>query len=677
VTRRRTLGRARARRSPWRTPLAAGALVAALTLGAAAPAGAALPGEAPCSGDAGLQCSTLTVPLDRSGALPGAVSLAVRRLPAAGAAVPRVAIVGLAGGPGQAAAGLTRDFAEILRPGLGDHDLVAFDPRGAGGSGALRCAALNAATTTLRTPGECARQLGPRRGHYTTEDSVGDLEAIRQAGGYDRLTLFAVSYGTKVALRYAARYPDRVERLVLDSVLPADGPDPFMLSSFDAMRRILPALCAGRRCSGITSRPTSELTRLRRRMVIHDLRTTFLDGRGRRRKVSLGALDLLSLVRAGDMNPTLRADLPAAVHSALRHDGAPLARLAARAAGADGTLAGGARLGRLLRHASGTGASAAAEPPPPVADVGGVDAALFFATTCEEAPLPWDRAADPATRLDQAIAATSAIVPSRVLPFDRVSALLGGLVPLCLTWPDAAAAPPPAGTPPAVPTLLLEGADDVRTPVEDAQAVAATIPGSRLLVVPHTGHSVLGSDLTNCSRAAVAAFLAGGAVADCVPAADRFPPTRVAPRSLTGLRPTAGVPGRPGRTLRAVRLTLADAYQALLAHAIGRGAAPRSGTTLGGLRAGSLRVTGAGVRLRGYSLVPGVALSGLLPKRGSAAHLRVTGAAAAAGTLTVRRGGSVRGVLDGRRVHAASAAAALARPLPGTLFRTPRLAGIR
>ena len=51
-----------------------------------------------------------------------------------------------------------------------------------------------------------------------------DIEAIRQALGYEKLVLYGTSYGTKVALEYAERYPEHVEALVLDSVVPPERP---------------------------------------------------------------------------------------------------------------------------------------------------------------------------------------------------------------------------------------------------------------------------------------------------------------------------------------------------------------------------------------------------------------------------------------------------------------------
>src|SRR4051812_39291553 len=81
----------------------------------------------PCP-TAGYECATVDVPLARSGATPGTVSLAVARVPAA-SNPSRSAVVPLAGGPGQAALPLVKDFASLLAPAIADRDLVVFDQR--------------------------------------------------------------------------------------------------------------------------------------------------------------------------------------------------------------------------------------------------------------------------------------------------------------------------------------------------------------------------------------------------------------------------------------------------------------------------------------------------------------------------------------------------------------------
>ena len=119
-------------------------------------------------------CGVLSVPLDHSGAVPGRLSLRVKRYPSFDPGPHGVVLV-LAGAPGEAA--FETENLLLETPG---HDLVRFDQRGTG-SGALRCRDLEAATPTDagREAAACATLLGDRRAFFRTTDTVEDIEALR------------------------------------------------------------------------------------------------------------------------------------------------------------------------------------------------------------------------------------------------------------------------------------------------------------------------------------------------------------------------------------------------------------------------------------------------------------------------------------------------------------------
>jgi pimeloyl-ACP methyl ester carboxylesterase len=168
------------------------------------------------------------VPLDHSGAVPGRLSLRVKRY--TGDRSDRSATLLLAGTPGAAATELAS--YEYEAPGSNP---VLFDQRGTG-AGALRCRDLEAATDTDagREAAACAALLGDRRGFFRTSDTVEDIETLRRELGLDRLTILGPGYGAYVAQRYAMRYPDRVERLLLEFPVDAAGLDPLYLDSMAA-----------------------------------------------------------------------------------------------------------------------------------------------------------------------------------------------------------------------------------------------------------------------------------------------------------------------------------------------------------------------------------------------------------------------------------------------------------
>ena len=111
-------------------------------------------------------------------------------------------------------------------------------------------------------------------------------------------------------------------------------------------------------------------------------------------------------------------------------------------------------------------------------EAGGEDEALFATTFCEETPFPWKRSADPTTRIAEALAALHAHPASDFYPFDAQTGLGSQPTLECARWPDASPPPAPEAPLPDVPTLILSGAADLRTPTAGAREVAARIPGA-------------------------------------------------------------------------------------------------------------------------------------------------------------------------------------------------------
>jgi len=616
-----------------RTPLAlllASPLLCATLAAVRVPTASALT-FAPCADSPGFSCAKLPVPLDREGAVAGTISLSVERR-SAGADQSRTAAIALAGGPGQAAMPLGQFVAKALAPALAARDLLVFDQRGTGASDPLRCPALESlATGPLgRLFERCALEIGAARRAFTTQESAQDIEALRQAAGYEKLVLYGTSYGTKLALEYAERYPQHVEALVLDSVVPPEGPEPFDIATFRAIGPVLGELCAGHACAGISPDPLNDLAHLNARLRKHALSGSVYDGSGRRHATTLNETGLLGILEAGDLNPALRALLPAAVRSALRGDAGPLLRL----------------------HLLSEGLIPTVPNNRPYEDPELLDEALFVTTSCEETRFPWQRASSPSARLAQALSALRAVPGADFYPFDASAALANSLLVGCAGWPDASPPPPAPSGLPDVPTLILSGAQDLRTPTSNARRVAALIPGAQLEVVPFTGHSVLGADFSGCAGRAVAAFFAGTPVQPCSSTTNIFTPTPITPTKLAYVHPPPGLGGRPGRTLTAVLDTILDLSRQVIGATLQAAQALPSGSSFGGLRGGYARLASSALRLRDFSFVPGVALSGTFPIRNGKlrnATIRISGAAAAHGTITIGLGKRVIGTLDAHR----------------------------
>lgn len=593
-----------------------------------------------------LQCATVEVPLDRTGSVPGTLRLAVQRI--AAAQNPRkVATLALAGGPGQAATPIAAEFATALRPALADRDFLVFDQRGTGASGSLTCPALSRNMSDVLIARGCATEIGAARGFFRTPDSVQDIEAIRRRAGYEKLVIYGVSYGTKVALQYAAAFPDRVEALVLDSTVLADGPDPLRVSSLGAVPRVLRELCAGSECRRATPSVSADVRELAKRLRKRALRGSVVTQSGRKARFKLGQSALFEILLAGDLNPTLRAELPGAMRAARRGDVQPLLRLGVRSAG--------------LEHAARFQSARADSD------------ALFLATVCEEAPFRWTRTAGIEQRAREITAAARSIPRAALGPFSPAVALESGVAPLCLGWPTASPAPVPTPALPQVPTLVLTGRGDLRTPLEDVAVLQQALPGAQIVPIPHVGHSVLGTDLSGCSERAIAAFFAAQPQTPCT-AENPFSPTPRPPRTLDAFGKVGGLPAKVGRTLNALDATLTDARRQVIGASI---ALDRSPSSVGGLRAGRAVVRGDDLDLRAYEYLRGVSVTGRLRSDGSG-RFRVRGSRGARGTVTFgAQGATARGRLGGRRIDLSRATAASRGDDLPSLRQVLALPGIR
>ena len=574
----------------------------------AASAGAAPLAFSTCRDRAPVQCADLSVPIDRANPGRGTLSLHVERIPAKGTR--RGVMVFLVGGPGQAGTPLTPD--DPIAQAIPAYDLVMIDQRGTG-KGALRCRALDNpnAVENAEAVGQCAAQVGPNRAFYATRDSVLDLDDLRQGLGVESFALGGVSYGTYVTQYYAQQFPTRVSHMVLDSVVdPAyfDGFDPPM---YQAAGPVLGSLCSGGRCTGVTPDPVADVAALVAATASRPLRGYRVTERGRRVRASLGGPgnqgDLPAVFQAGDMSTSLRAMWPGAARAARNGDAAPMLRLA--------TIAGGGS-------------------PTPVTEL---SSALYFATVCSDARLPWTSATPVSERAGMVRPAADALGPAAFAPFSAANAAEGSLAEACRLWPEAGTDPLVPGTLPAVPTIVLDGGLDTRTPVASAVAVASRIPGAQVVIAPGAGHSLLYS--YSCAQQQMRNLLYGRRVSTT--ACNREAPVPrvvpVPPARLASVRPS-GAPGTAGRVARAARLAVQDGVLSM--DAATEGGLP----ALPGIRGGLARqrgILGTVIAYSRFSAVKGVAITGTLEYNGTTFEgaLRVNGPGRWDGMLYLARGG--------------------------------------
>jgi pimeloyl-ACP methyl ester carboxylesterase len=425
---------------------------------------AAQPGLQACPGLAGFSCGKLEVPVDRAD--PARGKLALKVAVADNADAPKGVLVLLTGGPGQPGVALLPKVRDRISYLLKDYRLVMYDQRGTGGT-ALNCPRLQSEVGSSDiTPAseqavqECVAAIGPDLAHYTTADTVADLEDLRTWLKAETWTLDGISYGTYVAQRYAYKYPQRVARMVLDSVVPVQGVPALYLDSLHRTAAVLRDACAATHCPGDPAEDVAAIVAKRHNGVaLFDFLVTAtivdpsFDGGSYYR-----VLDLVRGAASGNTEP-----LDDAIAD-LRRDSDPGVEL----------------------YSSG----------------------LHLATLCPElSGAPWGSSASaPSARSAAVNHARSTVDAAVAYPFDAATAVGQGVVGSCRYWPSVPPAPAVSGKL-SMPVLLLNGERDLSTPLPWAVASQQNYTKATLVQVPDMGHSIQGRNAAG--DAAVKDFLLG------------------------------------------------------------------------------------------------------------------------------------------------------------------------
>lgn len=407
------------------------------------------------------ECGTLRVPENRRA--PGrtiALRLVVVRATDPGS---RGAVFFLTGGPGSAATAsagpLTRELAALA----GTHDFVFVDQRGTGASHPLACAAADplaplfdsAQAARCREALEDAADLRA----YTTADAVADLDAVRDALGYDRINLHGSSYGTRVAWTYAADFPDRARTLVLHGPAPPGFviPLPFAPGLEIALDGLIADCVGDPACAERFPRLKDDAAAAFERLRARSARVTLADGTAS----DLSQGELAEAVRYLLYSPVDARRLPLLLAQAAGGDYSPIARSA-------------------VTHRRGLAR--------------GIHMGMYLSVTCaEDIPLITD-------------SAVASAAPRSLLGDYRVRQQMAA----CDAWPRGPAPSDRTSTLLRVPALLQVGVYDPATPLEWGRRAAALLPRGRLVIVPHGGHSFAGLGIDACLSEITTSFIRMG-----------------------------------------------------------------------------------------------------------------------------------------------------------------------
>ncbi|MGW9175077.1 alpha/beta hydrolase [Streptomyces decoyicus] len=204
-----------------------------------------------------LECATLDVPLDYRKPDGRQIEIAVSRLASKDPSKRRGVLLTNPGGPGGsgvdypallAGAGLPKDV-------LDSYDVIGFDPRGVSRSTPVTCDltpqqqargnfppyAHTAADVAKEAPyaRTIAEQCATSRTAWmlpytTTANTARDMDRIRAALGAPKASFLGTSYGSYLGAVYTTLFPERSDRIVLDSNM---GPGGYDLENFRLLGR--------------------------------------------------------------------------------------------------------------------------------------------------------------------------------------------------------------------------------------------------------------------------------------------------------------------------------------------------------------------------------------------------------------------------------------------------------
>jgi|SRR5579864_4218919 len=386
----------------------------------------------------------------------------------------REALFMFAGGPGQ---GSIASFgaAGWARPVRSTMDIVLVDQRGSGQSHPLNCE-----TTPATDPAGSFGHMYPpdwvRRcrdtlsvdadlTQYTTDVAVQDVEDVRALMGYEKVSLYGGSFGSRMAQAYMRRYPSRVKAAVIDGVVPFDNKLPltFAASAEQALDRVFAACAAMPLCRQAHPMLPDDFRTLLHRFDGGPVRTTVSLSGGTAVPVSMSLGDFGYSVRGLLYDPAASRTLPDVIgRTAASGEFRELAQA------------------YWLRQ---------------IAFSRDFAYGLHLSILCAE-DVPFVSDADVKTATSNTF-----LGPYVTEEYRRA----------CALWPRGRVASDyrtPVTV--AVPTLLVSGFFDPATPPQFAERVARSLPHARLIVAPGGSHV----SASGCPRAAVLRLLIGGNLDD-------------------------------------------------------------------------------------------------------------------------------------------------------------------
>jgi len=421
------------------------------------------------------KCGTYEVYENRATKAGRKISLNIVVYPATGEKREPDPVFYFAGGPGSAATedalGFAPEFSKIRE----HRDLVFVDQRGTGKSHPLDCKFYNSDDPQsylgyffpLEDVRKCRAELEPKADLklYTTTIAMDDIDEVRAALGYERINLFGGSYGTRAALTYLKRYPQRVRTATLQGVAPTNQymPVDFPVANERALQGVLGECAADEACNKAFPNLKEEAKAVLAQLIKGPIEVEVQKPNSQERvKVKLSRDLAAEAIRYMLYNPRPATRVPVILHLAAQGNFVPLAQTALS----------------YRRNLVGTGSNG-----------------MYLSVTCAE-DLPWVKK-DEAERL-----AANTFLGDYRFRQQREA---------CALWPRAEVergySEP---TKVDVPVLILTGEWDPVTPPSHGERTSKTLPNSLHIVVPQGAHGLGGLEGTDCILGLMTDFVARG-----------------------------------------------------------------------------------------------------------------------------------------------------------------------
>ncbi|MCB5183032.1 alpha/beta hydrolase [Streptomyces antimicrobicus] len=183
---------------------------------------------------AAYECATVKVPLDYRKPKGATLDVAISRIKAADPAKRHGVLLSNPGGPGGSGLDMPLLLDEHLPKEVREqYDLIGFDPRGVGRSSPISCGLTDAEQNWLRpykpetftadvawarsVADKCRQQAKDVLPHITTRNTARDMDVIRAVLGERKVSYLGYSYGTYLGAVFTEMFPQRSDRIVLDS----------------------------------------------------------------------------------------------------------------------------------------------------------------------------------------------------------------------------------------------------------------------------------------------------------------------------------------------------------------------------------------------------------------------------------------------------------------------------